>query len=395
MPPFKKFNNDRSQFRFYRRTQPEEEQTTNNKISPEQELDAQLSHLEDTEKQSDHLEKQEEQTVSLQHQQINISARATDDATNINQVASMPSHTFPENQSDVEYRRFSNKSHQSHSRYFQFSGIIGSGWTRFFMRGMLASLICGPIYGYLMYLIPAAFFRVIVCFISLFIFAVIFGAIGSSCKIRNTRFQFWGTWLCGLVGFYFCYCVWVGSWMQYLHFPNNMFSYLFDPSLLWTHLCWLADHASTKISNGDSSTTVWIDWGLEMVIFLWVSAYSSTGVLESNPYCENCQLWIDKVTTFKPRAVVKDIKSMQACLEASNYTALFNLPIIAKDSQEYTEIEVRFCNKCHGQYYLDVHTVKVKKDKNNKDTQEKSKVVHFLIIPAHIFSELQAAEGSL
>lgn len=330
------------------------------------------------------------------------------------QLADESSHTYNHSDSEVHVHDGSEHSHssrpqfrghyQTNSRYYRLSGIVGSHWVSALLKGIIAAMIFAPIHAYLMYWIASALFRFFVLVILVLIFGATLNSFGTSANIRNKPFLFWISCFCSLIALYISYCFWVAAWRT--HFGANILFYnlLINPVELFNQMQILIQHGASQFSGDKiSGGFAYIIWGLEAFGVVFCSSQLASSLLDSSPFCENCQKWIDQKVALHTRSFIDNTKEFVADLERSHYAPLLALRLADKEvpkgqsladkPHQYSELQVRYCPTCRSEYYLDISNVRLTQGKKKSEPNTTTtQVVHFLIVPRNILTELQEME---
>ena len=240
------------------------------------------------------------------------------------------------------------------AQYYAASGAIGVGSAlRTLLFSMIPAALFGAIYGYWMYYVYALF-----TFWMPLVFAAAVGvAVGVIAKTNHIRSAGFVAVLGFVVGCAAIYIGWVAyllAWSSHEYFaPLSDYRFLDTIHNLAAEGVWYFDEFKW------TGQTLWIVWGLELIVVVFCCAYTAWGQVEAseNPYCERCKVWAEQEWTsdYLDDEPMEDVDAFRSVVDRepiATLTALKRTQRISPGTQAL--LKVKSCSQCKDFNALDI-----------------------------------------
>ena len=264
--------------------------------------------------------------------------------------------------------------------YYKHSGKYSTGdlLTGSALSAVVA-LFTAALYAYLILYIPIA------GYISFLFTAAFGGVVGyamakllKSRLVRNSRSALLATFAITTVAFYFHWAVWVNAALQRAELESSL-AVTLVPTVLWQLITTINAEGAWTIRNWTpSGGALWTIWALEAAILYAVALAVAYGEMESEPFCENCQVWCPRKEAVVNVAPAPDGEELKRRMEARDIKFLEQLGPMPESALAWEQIDLHSCPKCNSTNTLSVQhvTVKIEKKETKQDTSETiSKIV--------------------
>lgn len=248
--------------------------------------------------------------------------------------------------------------------------------------GLIAALILGVVYGYAIYYIPFIYLNF---FITLGFGALVGMAIGMGGKLGKARNPKFYSVIGLLVGLFAAYIGWVfyfyaGSGQSFLPYQLNE---------LWTNMQFLTYTGSWSIFGWTpTGWQLYAIWLIEALMIVGTSTLIALGFVESTPFCENCETWIENDQVIEGFENIEDRESFKASLEQGQIEQVTQLEQAAKDSNSGTEIHLNNCTSCNKNHFLSIECVSITVDKDGKVDKASDRLMQHFILSNEQFSKI-------
>lgn len=265
------------------------------------------------------------------------------------------------------------------STHYQHSGKAPLGGVSLTLAGgLVAGVILGAIYGFLIYWIPFVYINVFVTLGFGVALATAVGSLGKIGKIRNNSVVTVLALIVSLVAYYVHWVVWVGGMTEtQVVAPDQLWAFVATINALgpWSIFGWTP-----------SGVSLWGIWGIEALLIVGLGAISARGLIDL-PYCEATRQWTTETTLpehFKPIDSSPAVNSPSSLLQA--------LQPATESPDAYTEVSVATADgsdlRC-----VSLNTVTVSQNKDGKEETEKTSIVRNMLFDRDSFERLNSLAG--
>ena len=272
-----------------------------------------------------------------------------------------------------------------HSPYYVHSGktpVLSIVLTLVF--GCLAALLLSVVYGYAIYYIPFIYLNF---FITLGFGAFVGMAVGAGGKLgkaRNTKFY-------GVIGLATGLFAIYAGWVVYFYAASAQTLLPLTLNGLWASMEYVAYSGSWSIFGWTpTGWQLYAIWLIEAVMILGASSVVALGSMDSTPFCESCNEWIENEQTKVGFKNIDDRDSFKASLERGQIDLIIKLEKSDSDSNNGTEIQINGCGNCDNNNFVSLACVAVTMDKDGNLSKDTDNFISNMKISKEHYAELVA-----
>ncbi len=200
-------------------------------------------------------------------------------------------------------------THYQHSGKAPAAGILIT-----LTGGLIAGVVLGLIYGFLIYWSPFVYINAFVTFGFGVAIAGVVGALGVAGKIRNVAILSAIALVVSLVGYYVHWAVWVARFTA-----TDIVSVATSPGPLWEVVVSVNALGPWSIFGWTpAGVALWIIWGIEAFVIVGFGTMSARGWIDL-PFCERTGQWTTEETLpahFQPVDINRPADTPQSLLES-------------------------------------------------------------------------------
>jgi len=219
----------------------------------------------------------------------------------------------------------------------------------------------------------------------------VFIAIGSG-KIRNTKYEFVLAVLCGLLGWYCQWSLFVslmseaegnmggGMWVRSSFNLTGFWYILTHPEILFQAMLSLNDVGTFTLKhNTISGTLLWVVWVIEAFIIIGAPILFSLSGRSTNPFSEQNDQWMEERDVEGKLKTVTDPDQMMQELNSGNLKSLKQFLPVDDLSNDYATLRI-YESPGDPVSYISVTNISHKADKKGELKKETSTVIEYLRI---------------
>jgi hypothetical protein len=158
------------------------------------------------------------------------------------------------------------------------------------------------------------------------------------------------------------------------------------PTTLIKHIELLAEKGSWEFFcstfTGVELVAVWAIEALLIII------YAALAAQIDEPFCEDCNEWIEARDEISPLAPTKRGELIEKALQRGDFLLLKEIKRAANDKIDHTKISMLRCLKCNKKHFLTVSSIIVPDKANGVSRRKETFMVKNLIINQEIFKSL-------
>ncbi|MCO4781395.1 MAG: hypothetical protein KC646_03670 [Candidatus Cloacimonetes bacterium] len=283
------------------------------------------------------------------------------------------------------------------SLYYKPSGSIGPvAIVLSVVFGLIASLILGTLYGYMIYYLPFIYFN--------FIIVILYGfGVGSATgigakfgKARNSTVLGLIALCIGVLSFYFG---WV-SWMHALTEQNVLKVDLiavfskFNPSHVYSMASDIAQTGAWSIFGWTpKGFSLYLVWGVESLMIIFLTVVAAVVIIDE-PFCERCNTWIQEDSTISPYPFIEDEENYKASLEKEGVELVLNQAKLETSEAKFSEYQLFVCKMCNSNQMLTVSNVELSLNSEGKEEQAKTEIAKHILLDKAQISTLKSDPNS-
>ncbi len=259
-------------------------------------------------------------------------------------------------------------THYEHSGKAPVGGILLA-----LVGGLIAGVLLGAIYGFLIFWIPFVYINAFVTLGFGFGLAVSVGGLAKVGKIRNSGVVTVVALIVAAAAYYVHWVVWVGRMAEgaTVTDPGQLWMFIKTVNALgpWSIFGWTA-----------SGFGLWAIWGIEALVIVGLGVISAHGMIDV-PFCEETGQWTTESTLpghFQPVDAV-NVASPNAILQA--------LQPNGDSPQTYAEVSVATAEGSELRC-VSLNNVVVETDKDGKEETEKTSIVRNMLFDRDSFERL-------
>ena len=258
-------------------------------------------------------------------------------------------------------------THYEHSGKAPLGGILLT-----LIGGLIAGVILGGIYGFLIYWSPFVYINAFITLGFGFGLAVSVGGLAKVGKVRNPSLLTAVALIVALAAYYVHWSVWLGRMtVTQIAAPGQLWAFVSTINALgpWSIFGWTPTGAA-----------LWGIWGIEAIAIVGIGAVSARGMIDV-PFCEATGQWTSESTLAERFAPLDspNVESPSALLQALRPNG---------DSPDaYTEVSVATAEGSELRC-VSLASVVVEKDKDGKEETEKKDIVKYMLFDRDSFERL-------
>jgi hypothetical protein len=248
--------------------------------------------------------------------------------------------------------------------------------------GLVAAAVLSVVYGYAIFYIPFIYLNF---FITLGFGAFVGMAVGAGGKLgkaRNPKFY-------GVIGLIFGSFALYAGWVVYFYAGSGQSFLPFQLTELWSNMEFLAYSGSWSIFGWTPiGWQLYAIWAIEALMIVGACSVVAFSYVESTPFCEECNTWIENEQTKAGFKDISDRDSFKASVEKGEIELITNLEKAESNSSNGTEIQINSCSSCNNNNFVSLECVAVTMDKDGNLSKDADKLISNLRVSHEHFSEL-------
>lgn len=258
-------------------------------------------------------------------------------------------------------------THYEHSGKAPLGGILVT-----LVGGLIAGIILGAVYGFLIYWSPFVYINAFITFACGVGLAMSVGGLAKIGKIRNAALVTAVALIVAIAAYYVHWSVWVGRMIEApVTAPGELWAFISTVNVLgpWSIFGWTP-----------TGFALWAIWGIEAIVIVGIGTVSAHGVVDV-PFCEDTGQWTTETALPEHFATIESpsVNSPSSLLEALHPNG--------DSPNAYTEVSVATADgsdlRC-----VSLNSVVVEKDKDGKEESKKQIIVKNMIFDRGSFERL-------
>ncbi len=265
-------------------------------------------------------------------------------------------------------------THYQHSGKAPIGGVLLT-----LVGGVVAGVLLGAIYGFLIYWSPFVYINAFITFGFGVVLATVVGSLGKLGKLRNVAVLTVIALLTAVLAYFVHWVVWVERMTGSLLLqPDQMWAFLSTVNALgpWSIFGWTPTGAA-----------LWGIWGIEALVIIGLGTVSAHGLIDI-PYCEETKQWTKESILperFGPLDDVPKVDSPNSLLQA--------LRPESDATPAYTEVAIATAEGSELRC-VSVNAVSVETNKEGKEETEKTNIVKNMLFDRDSFERLMQLGGT-
>jgi hypothetical protein len=264
---------------------------------------------------------------------------------------------------------------QAQGRYYEHSGatpVLGLGLVVGAGAGLSYGL--GWVYGVAIYWIPFVYIAFLLPIALGFGLGTSIAFLGRLGKVRSPGF-------CALAGLA---AGGLAEWIQWQVWLDQ----LVGPEPIaalggtWAAVNAVAEQGAWSLfSWTPTGGALWTIWGLEGLVIVGGTSLVAMGGIAASPFCERCEVWLDKPETLAPFDFIHDVDPLKAAVDAGDLSALRAMERVRPGATRYAALDFHECAQCHQLRLVSVRNVERKQGDGKEDLDETEILQHLIVDP--------------
>ena len=253
---------------------------------------------------------------------------------------------------------------------YSHSGRLGSAPVVVPIGGLIAALVLGIVYSYVIVYVPIVGYLSII-FVGLLVFGLVFtiSKLGYLSQCRNAGFMHLTGFVVGLVALYSSWAAFVYALLaaEVPEFDYTLLDIMISPGGIWEFAKLINEQGWYSIFGvTPSGIGLWVIWGLEALLIVGGTALLATMHIQEGVFCEDCGVWSQRTESAAKFHVPEDI---ELDLQPDDLSSLMALEPADASAEQIVRVDTWQCNECSMTAALQVHLVIVETDNDGNNTQ--------------------------